>query len=465
MKQISDLTHRLHESTSLVNWWIWAIVAIVAAWLWSAAFVPVAVAIGSGLLTLISAFLIGLVGYRLKEHMKANDNNEAAPAAAPKASLQEELEALLPKSESPDPLPQVDELLRSMATEQQKRHLEELLRRWVDVAQRYGDATLSLRKQIHAVTQQVEQAATTIANSFQAVIHKATVQARQAMELLEGTQGGTVDGSPQSLKDFIRVSDERLTRMADEVVRVADLSIKMVEELDAVQKRTQAIDGFLVDVEKLADQTSLLALNADIEAARVGEHGRGFSIVAHEVRRLSKRSHEFSDRIRHHLNEVRASLNKTYGDMRMLSAADVKHALKIKDEVIRLTRSLDGKNREVAQTVSSINALSREIAQDVQNVVISLQFHDITSQQLNGMLSPLDELRRTLFHLMQETLKLDKSLLEGLPGDRQWLARAQQGHRIESEIKVDMTDVAPPPPAPPASDRTDANAGPAVELF
>jgi len=462
VKRLPDITHWLHESTALINWWIWAIVGIGASWAWSFTYLPLSIAVGCGLISFASCCLIGVIGYRLKTVAKNSD----VVASAADFTLQDELEALLPASESPDPMPQVDEILHSMASDQQRHHLEGLLRRWVDVAQRYGEATLSLRKQIHSVTEQVDQAATTIANSFQAVIHKATVQARQAMELLEGTQGGASDGTPQSLKDFIRVSDERLTRMANEVVRVADLSIKMVEELDAVQKRTQAIDGFLLDVEKLADQTNLLALNADIEAARAGEHGRGFSIVAQEVRRLSRRSHEFSDRIRQHLNEVREGLNKTYGDMRTLSAADAKHAIKIKDEVLQLTRSLDGKNREVAQTVSSINSISREISQDVQNVVISLQFHDITSQQLNGMLAPLDDLRRTLFHLMQETLKLDKNLLKELPADSHWMARLQQGHRLESEtnpVAANTTAAALPAPSPVPQEQT--GTGPAVELF
>ena len=463
MKPIQTIRRRLHRSTALINWWIWAIIAMSAAWGWTMLYVPVSVAVGCGILTLGTCVLVGVIGYRMKENAEAA-KIDATPA--PGFALQDEIESLLPRTENLDPMPQVDELLQSMATEQQKHNVEQLLRHWVTVAQRYGEASNSLRKQIHEVTEQVDQAATTIANSFQAVIQKATIQARQAMELLEGTQGAATDGTPQSLKDFIRVSDERLTRMADEVVRVADLSIKMVRELDAVQKRTQAIDGFLLDVEKLADQTNLLALNADIEAARAGEHGRGFSIVAQEVRRLSQRSHEFSDRIRDHLHQVREGLNKTYGDMRNLSAADAKHALKIKEEVLQLTRSLDGKNREVAQTVSSINAISREIAQDVQNVVISLQFHDITSQQLNGMLEPLDELRRNLFNLMQDTLKMDKSLLQGLPGDQKWMARTQQGHRLESELKPATTEVAPPVESPkPARIVVGANEGPAVELF
>jgi hypothetical protein len=120
----------------------------------------------------------------------------------------------------------------------------------MDVGQRYGEAALVLRREIQSVIKQTEQATGTIASSFEAVINKATIQARQAMELLEGTQGAASDGVPQSLKDFIQVSDERLNKMADEVVRVADLSVNMVRELDGVQNRTQAIDGFLLDVEK-----------------------------------------------------------------------------------------------------------------------------------------------------------------------------------------------------------------------
>lgn len=368
----------------------------------------------------------------------------------------------MPNATSAEILPQVDEMVQSMASEHQKRRLEELLLHWVSVSQQYSDAALSMRKEMHNVTEQTEHAATTIANSFQAIINKATLQARQAMELLEGTQGAMTEGVPQSLKDFIRVSDERLTKMADEVVRVADLSVRMVHELDGVQQRAQAIDGFLLDVDKLADQTSLLALNADIEAARVGEQGRGFSVVAQEVRRLSKRSHDFSDSIRSHLEGVRTGLNKTYGDMRSLSAADVNHASGIKNEVLQLTQSLEGKNREVADTVSSINAISKEIAQDVQNVVISLQFHDITSQKLNNMLEPMDELRRMLFQLMQETLTFDKSLLKRLPGDDRWLARLHEASQPATATAY--LDTRPQAGTAPNASLKNGT-GPAVELF
>jgi len=411
------------------SWWIAAMAAAVLGWAWTIPFVPMFVAIGSGSATAI--VLVLLAGYGFKQGRSAgSDRDYTTTLNSTFPPAEEDIEALLPRSSEMEQVPPVDQILSSMASTTQRRKLEDLLRRWVDVAHRYSEAALALRKQIHSVNQATEQAANTISSSFQAVINKATLQARQAMELLEGTQGAADEGSPQSLKDFIRVSDERLTKMADEVVRVADLSVRMVQELDGVQSRTQAIDGFLLDVEKLADQTSLLALNADIEAARVGEHGRGFSIVAQEVRRLSQRSHSFSDRIRQHLKAVKAGLHKTYGDMRNLSAADMEHALQIKEDVISLTRSLEQKNREVADTVGRINTISKEIAQDVHNVVMSLQFHDITSQKLKNMLEPMDELRRILFHLMQETMAAGKDLLP----------KGELPAPVDAETKTDATD-------------------------
>lgn len=448
----------LVSSVSWPRWWLWAAIGITVSLSWTVPFVPWWAALGSWVCGVLTLTILAFHARQQSEKIPL-EGEEVLEGHEAKNVL-EQVDELMAHSKEIEQMPQVDEVLQTMAADNQRRRLDDLMRRWVEVAQRYGEAALVLRREIVNVIKQTEQAANTIASSFEAVINKATIQARQAMELLEGTQGAANDGTPQSLKDFIQVSDERLNKMADEVVRVADLSVNMVRELDGVQNRTQAIDGFLLDVEKLADQTSLLALNADIEAARVGEHGRGFSVVATEVRRLSKRSHEFSDRIRVHLKEVRTGLSKTYGDMRTLSAADMEHALTIKEDVLSLTRSLEGKNREVAETVSRINEISKEIAQDVQNVVVSLQFHDITSQKLSGMLEPMDDLRRTLYHLMQETVNLDKNLLKNLPGNENWLSRMRDNTTVVDEAKPEPESVQDKPKI-----RGVSGSGPAVELF
>ncbi len=434
-------------------WWLLAILGAMVSWLWTVSFTPWWVAIGSGSCVAIPIAL--LFAYARKKH------GLRSSADTTQYTIEDDqVDTLLPSEEMAVDLPQVDDLLNSMAEENHRHRLKSLLQRWVKMAEHYNAATSKVREQINSVMEQTEQAANTIGGSFRAVINKATVQATQTMELLEGTQGIASGGAPQSLRDFIHVSDERLNRMADEVVRVADMSVQMVRELDGVQHRTQEIDGFIVDVRKLADQTSLLALNADIEAAQLGDSGRGFAVVATEVRRLSRRSHDFSIRIRKHLNAVKLGLNRTHTNMQTLTADDMEHAQKIKGEVMELTKSLQEKNRDVAETVGRINTISKEIERDVQNVVISLQFQDITSQQLTKMLETMDGLRHSMDALMRETITIDEEFINKVKGKDRWLARTQDGHTLESEVTNLRRREEKKPEEPPASD-----AGPSVELF
>jgi len=450
---------------AFLHWWAIALAGVLASWIWVALYVPLWVAFGSGLCSLVAATL--LVDYARKRRalepgLAPASPNEVADQIAQIIPDDQKLEELfLNEIGIADDVPQVDEMLQNLAAESQDRRIKELLQRWIATGKMYTEEATALRAAVAEAITQMEQATDTIANSFQAVINKAAVQARQAMELLEGTQGATQDGIPQSLQDFIQVTDRRLNKMADEVVRVADLSVKMVKDLDDVQQRAQAIDGFLRDVETLADQTKLLALNADIEAARAGESGRGFAVVANEVRRLSQRSHVFSQEIRKHLKAVSNGLNRTYGNMQTLTAEDMEHALTLKREVVELTESLEGKNREVADTVGDINVISREIAQDVQNIVISLQFQDITSQQLNNMLQPVEDLKQKISALSKETLLMTSE--SGQDGEM-WLGDGGHGNEgaVELEQKVQSEK---------SRERTKADksrksdGGPSVELF
>lgn len=452
------------DKKSVLHWWWIALLGIVASWIWVVLYVPFWVAFGSGICSLLAATLI--VDYaRKRDAIEAESTTITADQAMDEvANIVNEDQTLdelfLGEIDVAGDVPQVDEMLQNLAAESQDRRVKDLLQRWIETGKMYTNEATALRGAVAEAISQMEQATDTIANSFQAVINKAAVQARQAMELLEGTQGATQDGIPQSLQDFIQVTDRRLNKMADEVVRVADLSVKMVKDLDDVQQRAQAIDGFLRDVETLADQTKLLALNADIEAARAGESGRGFAVVANEVRRLSQRSHVFSQEIRKHLKAVSNGLNRTYGNMQTLTAEDMEHALTLKREVVELTESLEGKNREVADTVGDINVISREIAQDVQNIVISLQFQDITSQQLNNMLQPVEELKQKIRALSKETILVAEDTGHG----DAWFGGSEDGKADSSGLEREVQQEK-------SRERTKADksqksdGGPSVELF
>lgn len=440
------------------KWSVLVSLFIVTSWGWTVSYVSLWVAVGSGFCTAIAIFLV--IDFARKQAMEDVDIPGITEEASTSLSdIGEQLESVLGSvSSNAAEIPQIDDLLSTLEEDSKRRHVQEVLQNWAHVADRYGDIKDHLNAQIVDVIAQSEQATDTIATSFKTVINKATLQARQAMELLEGTQGATEDGVPQSLQDFIRVSDERLNKMADEVIRVADLSVKMVGDLDEVKQRTEAIDGFLIDVGKLADQTSLLALNADIEASRAGDAGRGFRIVANAIRRLSAQSNVFSKEIRDHLEKVKMGLDATHSNMQTLTSKDMAHARNIKSEIMVLTKSLDEKNQEVARTVSEINTLSKEITYDVQNVVISLQFHDLISQKLNSIVGPVENLSEDISKLSRESSSISRDFGSRSSSDLPQISSEDESVDKEGESSVGDNRL--------TRDKEKlADSGPNVELF
>jgi len=166
----------------------------------------------------------------------------------------------------------------------------------------------------------------------------------------------------------------------------------LLTQITELARFTDELKAMATDVGNIAGQTNLLALNAAIEAARAGEHGRGFAVVADEVRKLSTLSGETGRQISDKVEVVNAAIRAALNASESYAQED---AAMIGQAETTMQGVLAGFHEEASALSGTCEVLQKEshtIKDEISDVLVALQFQDRVSQVLNHVRNDLNKL-------------------------------------------------------------------------
>jgi len=289
--------------------------------------------------------------------------------------------------------------LRLQCTGRRSRSLTELAE---EVAGHWPHLPV-LEANIREAIQQVEHSVADVCGAFEGMVTRARESVASASRLLGSEQGS-------GIRALLEASRHSLAQLQQQIASSQQVSTHAIEHMRQMDATAQLIVKALGEIDRISFGSTLVALNAKVEAARLGEKGGTFGVVADEIAAQARRSEEITRHVVDEMTELRAKVASASGSLNEMASLSVGTLEASRAELETALSDLTRTHGEMEATLAASAKGSQQLADEIARCVISLQFQDRVSQRLSHVADELAQMRQTV-HVPLEYLTQESPVL------------------------------------------------------
>lgn len=280
----------------------------------------------------------------------------------------------------------------------------ELLLRLADIFKREsGDARADIdrcRSLIQGATSEMTQ----IFDALETLAQEQRNSTMEALDLIQNARFPTAEGEEQQdFSSFVTEANETLQGLTNIIVSFARENMRVTYSVEDLVTELEHVFENVKRVDIIADDTSMLAINAALEAARAGELGRGFGVVSSEVRALSHSVKALNEVISTHVEKAGEVVNDVQDAVNGLAMNDLglDRAVGFSVRVGHALTYIEELNSMTARLAASMGPIFERVEEHVSNAMRALQFEDIATQVMEVAVTRFEKLTASFAEIVE----------------------------------------------------------------